>query len=81
MSEIEIPKEHIERTVSKIKDYFQAELGQEIGGFEAEFLIAFFAQEVGPHFYNQGITDAFAVFSEKTEELGYLIQELEKPVG
>ncbi|MBQ24276.1 MAG: hypothetical protein CL546_04995 [Alcanivorax sp.] len=29
-------------------------LQQDIGGFEAEFLIDFFAKELGPHFYNLG---------------------------
>lgn len=79
MSEIEIPKEDTQRIVSKIKAYFETELGQEIGGFEAEFLIDFFASEIGPHFYNQGLSDAYALFAEKSAEMGYLVQELEKP--
>ncbi|WGL18499.1 DUF2164 domain-containing protein [Microbulbifer bruguierae] len=65
--------------VGKIKSYFADELDQEIGGFEAEFLIEFFARELGPYFYNRGIFDAQQVFNEKIDEAGYIIHELEKP--
>ena len=80
MSEIKITKEETELLVSKIKKYFTDELDQEIGGFEAEFLIDFFAKEVGPHYYNSGLADAHTLFVEKSDEIGYLIQELEKPI-
>jgi uncharacterized protein (DUF2164 family) len=81
MSEIKFTKDETDRAVSKIKKYFNDELDQDIGGFEAEFLIDFFAKEIGPYFYNRGLSDAHALFSEKSEELGYLIQELEKPIA
>ncbi|MCW8887644.1 MAG: DUF2164 domain-containing protein, partial [Gammaproteobacteria bacterium] len=67
------------RIVQKIKAYFHDELSQEIGGFDAEFLIDFFSKEIGPHFYNRGLSDALTLFSEKADELSYLVQELEKP--
>lgn len=79
MSEIKFSRDETERIVSKIKSYFNNELNQEIGGFEAEFLIEFFAKEIGPFFYNRGLFDAHALFTEKSEELSYLVQELEKP--
>ncbi|PCJ90618.1 MAG: hypothetical protein COA46_10690 [Porticoccaceae bacterium] len=78
MSDIKFSKDETDRIVSKIKMYFNDELDQEIGGFEAEFLMGFFAKEIGPYFYNQGISDAQTLFTEKAEELGYLVQELEK---
>lgn len=78
MSDIKFSKDETDRIVSKIKSYFNDELGQEIGGFEAEFLIDFFAKEIGPSFYNQGLFDAQTLFTENAEELGYLVQELEK---
>lgn len=81
MSEIELSREQTDHLVSKIKDYFDQELGQDIGGFEAEFLIQFLAREVGPYFYNKGLTDARQLLHEKIEDLGYLLQELEKPEG
>ncbi|EAR62289.1 DUF2164 domain-containing protein [Neptuniibacter caesariensis] len=79
MSDIKLSTDETDRIVSKIKTYFRDELDQDIGGFEAEFLIDFFAKEIGPHFYNQGLADANRVFTEKAEDIGYLIQEMEKP--
>ncbi|MEH6625239.1 MAG: DUF2164 domain-containing protein [Motiliproteus sp.] len=79
MSDIKFSKEEVDRVVSKVKGYFNDELDQDIGGFEAEFLIDFFAKEIGPYFYNRGLSDANTLFSEKVDELSYSIQELEKP--
>ena len=79
MKEIEFSKEQKRRIVSKVKDYFSEELQQDIGGFEAEFLLDFFAREIGGYFYNRGLFDAQQVFNEKMEDLGYSLQELEKP--
>ncbi|MBB5213051.1 DUF2164 domain-containing protein [Microbulbifer hydrolyticus] len=79
MQDIELSRDQIERTVEKIKSYFEEELQQDIGGFEAEFLLDFFAREIGPTFYNRGLLDAQQVFTQKAEELSYTIQELEQP--
>jgi len=79
MTEITFSQDQKARMVSKIKAYFEDELQQEIGGFEAEFLIDFFATELGPHFYNRGLFDAMQVLTEKMDEVGYVMQELEKP--
>ena len=54
MSDITFSPDQKARMVSKIKAYFEDELGQDIGGFEAEFLIDFFAKELGAYFYNLG---------------------------
>ncbi len=79
MSGIKFSKDEKDRIVSKVKAYFNDELQQDIGGFEAEFLIDFFTKELGSYFYNRGLFDAQQLFTEKAEELGYLVQELEKP--
>lgn len=65
--------------VRKIKRYFAEELRQEIGGFDAEFLLDFFAGEVGAYFYNRGLYDAQAILSGKLDELGEAIYQLERP--
>lgn len=80
MSDIKLSRDDIERIVHKVKMHFNDELDYDIGGFDAEFLIEFFAKEIGPFFYNQGLSDAQTLMLEKTEELGYLIQEMEKPI-
>lgn len=81
MSEIKFSKAEKEEIVSKVKLYFREELDQDIGGFDAEFLIDFFAGEVGAYFYNRGLYDAQAVLAGKLEELGDSILELEKTPG
>ncbi len=80
MSDVKLTQDELDRLVVKIKRYFDEELGQDIGAFEAQFLIEFFAREVGPAFYNQGLSDAHSLLNEKVEELSYQIQELEKPI-
>jgi len=47
MTDITFTPDQKARMVSKIKAYFEDELQQDIGGFEAEFLIDFFAKELG----------------------------------
>ena len=81
MKDLDLSPDAKAALVSKIKDYFETELEQDIGGFQAEFLIDFFAKEIGATFYNQGLEDARRLVAEKTEELGYLIEELEQPTS
>lgn len=81
MTQITLSKEQIAQTVAKIKAYFTTELNQEIGGFEAEFLIEFFAKEIGPYFYNSGLADAKKVFEQQLEEAGYMVDELKQPTS
>jgi uncharacterized protein (DUF2164 family) len=80
MTEINLIKEQTDQIVSKIKAYFSTELNQEVGGFEAQFLIDFFAKEIGPYFYNSGLSDAQKLFTQQLEEVNYLVEELEKPI-
>jgi uncharacterized protein (DUF2164 family) len=79
MSDIEFSDDQRARLVAKVKTYFSEALDQDIGAFDAEFLIDFIAKEIGPSIYNRGLADAHQLFNEKSEELGYLIAELEKP--
>ncbi|HEY7775791.1 MAG TPA: DUF2164 domain-containing protein [Kineobactrum sp.] len=79
MSAVKFSDAEKEQIVSKVKGYFREELDQDIGSFEAEFLIDFFTRELGAHFYNRGLYDAQTVLAAKLEELGDSILELEKP--
>ena len=81
MSDIKFSKEEKERIVHKVKTYFNDQLDQDIGGFDAEFLIDFFAGEIGAYFYNKGLNDAQTLLNEKVEEFSYLVDELEKPTN
>jgi len=53
MSIITFNKAEKNLVIQKIQNYFSDKLNQEIGQFDAEFLIDFFADEIGPHFYNK----------------------------
>lgn len=79
MSTVEFTAEEKAIIVAKVKRYFEDELDQDIGSFQAEFLLDFFAQEVGAFFYNRGLLDAQAFLSGKVEEWSEAIYELEKP--
>ena len=63
----------------KLKRYFESELGQEIGQFDAEFLLDFVAKEIGVYHYNKGLRDAQDIFKSRVESVTDAIYELEIP--
>ena len=65
--------------VGRIQTYFREELNQELGGFDAEFLLDFFAEEMGAYFYNRALYDAQAILQRRLEDFGEAVFELEKP--
>lgn len=79
MPDIEFTKDEKAIIVRKIQLYFTEELKQEIGRFDAEFLLDFFASEVGPYFYNRGLYDAQTILSSKLDDLTEAIYQLERP--
>ena len=81
MDKIEFSKEEKAMMIQKVKMYFKEELDQDIGNFDAEFLIDFFAEEMGGFFYNRGLYDAETMISEKVSEISDLLLQMEKPVA
>ncbi|WP_027330332.1 DUF2164 domain-containing protein [Marinimicrobium agarilyticum] len=81
MSKIEFSKAEKEIMTQKVKRYFQDELNEDIGNFDAEFLIDFFAEEMGGFFYNRGLYDAETMIAEKVSEISDQLLQLEKPVS
>jgi len=79
MSNIEFSKEEKELLVKKIQLYFNDELDQKIGQFDAEFLLDFFSEEVGAYYYNRGLQDAQAILESKMDAITDAIYEIEKP--
>lgn len=80
MSDIKFTSEEKEAIARKIQVYFQEELEQEIGSFDAQFLLDFFSEEIGPFYYNRGLHDALALFEQNVATTGDAIYEIEKPV-
>ncbi len=67
--------------VEKIKAYFARELDEEIGGFDAEFLLDFFGKEIGVYFYNRGLNDALDEMRARLDLIADDVScALEKPV-
>jgi len=78
MANIEFTHQQKTLLVSEIQKYFDKELNQEIGDFDAEFLLDFFSEKVGGYYYNQGLNDARALLDEKLETITESFYELEK---
>ena len=77
MSNIKFTKEEQELLVQKIKHYFTNELDQDIGQFDAEFLLDFFSKEIGVYHYNKGLQDAQDIFKVRVDSITDAIYELE----
>jgi uncharacterized protein (DUF2164 family) len=78
MSEIKFSKEEIEIITNKIQLYFNEELDREIGQFDAQFLLDFISEEIGPYFYNRGLYDAQAILESRMDSISDAIYDIEK---
>jgi uncharacterized protein (DUF2164 family) len=80
MTQITLDKAQREAVVAKLKDYFEQELDQSIGQFDAEFLLDFFADTIGVYFYNKGLADARQLVGERLASIDDALYEIERPV-
>lgn len=78
MAEIKFSDEEKKAIGQRVQRYVAEELDLEIGQFDAEFLLDFFAHEIGGYFYNRGLYDAQTVLEKNIEEIGESILQLEK---
>ena len=81
MSEIKFSPEEREAICRTVQLYFKEELDQEIGQFDAGFLLDFFGEEIGAYFYNRGLYDAQAIVESRMEQVAEAIYEIEKPTN
>jgi uncharacterized protein (DUF2164 family) len=79
MAEITFSSDERDIICRKIQVYMQEELEHEVGQFDASFLLDFFAEQIGPYFYNRGLYDAQAVLESRLENIAEAIYEIEKP--
>ncbi len=79
MSTITFNNEEKAILVRKLQLYFQEELRQQIGQFDAEFLLDFISGELGAYYYNRGLYDAQAALAAKLEDVQDAIFQLERP--
>ena len=63
----------------RLRRYLKDELQVEIGGMDAEFLLDFVTEKLGPRFYNQGLRDAAVALAKRMDVLTEALEELERP--
>ncbi len=78
MSDLTFTEEEKAKLVHKIQNYFASELSEDIGQFDAEFLLDFFSKEIGAYHYNKGLQDARTLIEENTQNLLQTFYEMEK---
>ena len=79
MDAIQFSKEEKAAIVRKLQLYFSEELRQQVGPFDAEFLIDFISEELGAYYYNRGVQDAQVVLAGKLEDIQDALFQLEQP--
>ncbi len=79
MSTIDFSQQEKAILVQKIQRYFEDELEQDLGQFDADFLLDFFSKEIGVYFYNRGLYDAQVVLDTKLEDIKDAIYQIEQP--
>jgi len=67
--------------VRKLQRYVATELGQELGRFDAQFLLDFISEELGAHYYNRGLRDAQAALAARLDDVQDAIYQLERATG
>ena len=78
MKPISFEKDQRAALIGRIQRYFSDELEQSIGNISAEQLLNFFTTEIGPHYYNQALSDAQAAMTRAVEGFNDLIYDLEQ---
>ena len=78
MCTIDFTSKEKEAMVEKLQAYFEKELDQDLGQFDAEFLLDFVSKELGAYFYNRGLHDARAVLENKLSTIDEDLYAIEK---
>ncbi len=85
MPKIEFSKDEKDAIVREVQLYFRDSLEREIERFDAEFLLQFFSERIGPYYYNRGLFDAQAHIAKRLEDVSEnitdAIYELEMPTN
>jgi uncharacterized protein (DUF2164 family) len=72
---IELTKEARQNAVNSIQKYFEANLEERIGNLEANALLGFILEEIGPSIYNKGVADAQERMQARLSDLDYEVHE------
>ncbi|WP_316860277.1 DUF2164 domain-containing protein [uncultured Cohaesibacter sp.] len=80
MSDITFSKEEKLGLVEMLQTYFLSEMDQELGRFEAEFLLDHLSKQLGPVFYNKGLLDGRALIEKHIDNYNEALYGLEKEI-
>lgn len=78
MKQIQLTKEQQKAAIEDLKNYFLNERDEELTELAASLLLDFILKSIGPHIYNQAITDSYNFMGEKVEELFTLEKSFRK---
>ncbi|OWY39069.1 hypothetical protein CEK28_09280 [Xenophilus sp. AP218F] len=73
-----LSQQQLQSLTPALQTYLRDQLGVEVGGFDAQFLLEFVAGQLGREIYNRALADAQAALSVRMEALQAAIWELEK---
>ena len=80
MSKIELDKATRETLSRLVIRHLKAEFDVEIEPFDGQRLVDFLSEALGPHYYNQGLSDAQAIVRDRADAVVEAIYAIEKPV-
>lgn len=69
------------QSIATLRQYFAANMDEEIGDLKAGLLLDFVLSELGPSIYNQGLADAQAYFEERSQDLAAILHRDEFPTS
>ena len=69
MKPIELSKDHQQDALRDIKEFFFAERDEVLSDFQAQSILDFIIDRLGPSIYNQAIADAHTVMLNNIEDL------------
>jgi uncharacterized protein (DUF2164 family) len=78
MKAIELTKEEKTALIGRVQHYFDAELDQKIGLLKAEFVLDFFAKEIGAAYYKRGIDDAQTALARRIDDFAEDVYQLQR---
>jgi len=67
--------------VAQGRNCLLSEFDLDVGRFEVEAILSYFAKEIGAHFYNRGLYDAQSVIVNRVDVINDAIHHLEKTPG
>lgn len=78
MKPIEMSREERADATARLRAFLRDELEADVSGLQAELLLDFIGECIGPSFYNRGLYDAQALIQARTEDLVEALYGLER---